>query len=62
MHSSIELERPQALNTKPRKMSTGGNRSWSEEEVCFILFLTMDLAHLLTGSLFDPNQDAKDAL
>jgi hypothetical protein len=33
MHHQLDMERQSSINAKPRKMSTGGNRSWSEEEV-----------------------------
>ncbi|KAF2666389.1 hypothetical protein BT63DRAFT_57571 [Microthyrium microscopicum] len=37
MHQRLDFDRPTPVVPKPRKMSTGGNRSWSEEEEAYLI-------------------------
>ena len=58
-----EMDPHNSSNLRARKMSTGGNRSWSEEEVWFFsLEFHAHFTDIVIGELSPPNPHAEDAL
>lgn len=54
---------PLSEGVRGRKMApTGGNRSWSEEEVSITINTTQSTTNLVQGNLFATDPNAEDAL
>jgi hypothetical protein len=60
----MNSQSPTDSGLRARKMSAGGNRSWSEEEVWFLSMFTnlTPFSNISPGKLPPPDPHAKDAL
>jgi hypothetical protein len=62
MNMQQNIERHSALNTRGRKMATGGNRSWTEDEVIESSRDDVDITDPYIGKLSSPDPDAENAI